>query len=344
MKKVLALLLIGALSLGMLAGCGNKQGGGQQAAAPSAGDEKTSAPAEGGDQADGPFIGISVPKAVTGWTAAVAFYAEKYCKDNNINYKLVQAESSNDQANQVDDLISQKPDAIVLLPQNDELATAAQAVLDAGITLVNFDRTLGAVTPDYYLAGDNPGCGSAGADWMVEKLGKDFTVAVCQVSGWGNISVERRDGFVNRLKEIAPDAKVIEGYASENASREDGLKLVTDVLQANPKLDAIFLVDDEQGCGALQAVKEANRSDIKALYAAGGGASIFLDEIAGSSFPIATVSYYPTMIQDAIQVAVDVKTGAAEHDAKTIKEAVVIDKDNLDEWKSSIGYDPDAPY
>ncbi|MEI3339367.1 MAG: substrate-binding domain-containing protein [Eubacterium sp.] len=343
MKKVLACLLVGVLSIGLLAGCGGKKDdGGQQAEAP-----KTSAEAEAPkDDASGdqPFIGISVPKASTGWTAAVTFYAEKYCKDNNLNYKLVQAESTNDQANQVDELISQKPDAIVLLPINDELATAAQTIKDAGITLVNFDRTLGATEPDYYLAGDNPGCGTAGADWMVKTLGEEFNVVICSVTSWGNIAEERKEGFKTRLAEIAPNAKVINEYASESASQEDGLKLMTDVLQSNPEIDAVFLVDDEQACGALQAIQEAGRTDIKALYAAGGGATNFLNRIPDSAFPIASVGYYPSMIADAIGIAVDVSTGAASHDARTIEEAVVISAENLDEWKASIGYDPDAPY
>lgn len=341
MKKVLAILLAGVLCLGVFAGCGNKEAD----KAPSAAKGETSAAAEEnkGDAGDDYLIGISVPKASTGWTAAITYYAEKYCEENGINYKIVQAESTNDQANQVDDLISQKPDAIVMNPMNDELATAAQKIMDEGIILVNFDRTLGGVTPDYYYAGNNPQCGAAGADWMVEKLGTDFSVAIISATSWGNIAEERKVGFQERLKEIAPDAKVVGEYASESASQEDGLKIATDVLTSNPELDAIFLVDDEQACGALQAINEANRTDIKALYAAGGGAATFLNKIPDSSFPIATVTYYPTMICDAIQVAVDVIHGETR-DAETIETPVVIDADNLEEVKESLGVDPNAPY
>ncbi len=339
MKKVLAILLTGVLCLGVFAGCGSKDDSQtQQGSSASASQEEEQA-----ETTDDYLIGISVPKASTGWTAALTYYAEKYCKENGINYKIVQAESTNDQANQIDDLISLKPDAIVLNPINDELATAAQKIMDEGITLVNFDRTLGGVTPDYYYAGDNPMCGSAGADWMVEKLGTDFTVAVISVTSWGNIAEERKVGFEERLAEIAPDATVVGEYASESASQEDGLKIATDVLTSNPELDAIFLVDDEQACGALQAISEAGRTDIKALYAGGGGATNFLNKIPDSSFPIATVTYYPTMICDAIQVAVDVINGGS-HDAETIETPVVIDADNLEEVKASLGYDPDSPY
>lgn len=335
MKKVLALLLTGVLCLGVLAGCGGKSDGNNGAT--SAGNEKKTE-ASGDD-----LICISVPKASTGWTAALTFYAEKYCKENSINYKIVQAESTNDQANQIDDLISMKPKAIVLTPINDELATAAQKIMDEGITLVNFDRTLGSVTPDYYYAGDNKQCGASGADWLVETLGKDFSVAVVSVTSWGNIAEERKVGFEERLKEIAPDAKIVNEYASESASQEDGLKVMADILQANPKLDAVFCVDDEQACGIFQAISEANRTDIKGLFAAGGGATNFLNKIPDSSFPIASVTYYPSMITSAIQIAVDVSNGKT-HDAKTIEQPVIIDAKSLDQVKETLGYDPSSPY
>lgn len=349
MKKVLAMMMIGLLSVGTLAGCG-KSGNNTGNEAPAEATEEavdTSAPAEEATAAaTDALIGISVPKAVTGWTAAVSYYAEKYCQDNGLNYKLVQAESTNDQANQIDDLISQSPAAIVLLPINDELATAAQTVEDADIPLVNFDRTLGSVTPDYYYAGDNPGCGAKGADWVAETIGADesFNVVICSVTSWGAIADQRKEAFKERLAEVAPNATILNEYASESASQEDGLKLMADVLQSNPQIDAVFLVDDEQACGALQAIDEAGRTDIKALYAAGGGATNFLNRIPGASFPIATVSYYPSMIQSAIQIAVDVVSDGPAHDATTIEDPVVIDATNVDSWKESIGYDEKAPY
>lgn len=345
MKKVLALALIGLMSVGLLAGCGSS-GGGDAAPAASAGGEAASAPAEA--SGDGPLILVSTPKAVTGWTAAVTYYAEKYLEENGINGSVTAAESTNDQANNIDDMLSQNPDAIVLLPINDELATAAQTVEDAGVTLVNFDRTLGSVTPDYYYAGDNPGCGKKGAEWMQQQFGdEEFTVVLLTVTGWGSIAEQRVEGFKEELANLCPNATILNGgeaYGSETASQEDGLKLMTDVLGANEQIDAVFLVDDEQAVGALQAIDEQGRDDIKALYAAGGGATVFLNKIPASSFPIATCSYYPTMIQSAIQIAVDVATGAAEHEATTIEDPVIIDSTNVDTWKTSIGYDENAPY
>lgn len=353
-RQVFAILLAGVLGAGLLAGCGGSASSSSNSSdSKSASSSSASAVSSGsGNNSDGKsvsdvMIGISVPKAVTGWTAAVSYYSEKYCKENNINYKLVQAESTNDQANQLDDLISMKPDAIVLNPINDELATAAQTVMDAGIPLINYDRTLGDTKPDYYYAGDNPGCGSKGADWIAETLGKDdaMNVVTISITSWGNIAQERLDGFKEELPKACPKAKIIGEYASESASQEDGLKVMADVLQSNPDIDVVFLVDDEQACGALQAIDEAGRTDIKALYAAGGGSTNFLNKMPDSSFPVATVSYHPSMIVKAIQEAVDVATGnGSKWKKETIEDPVVITKDNMEQWKKDIGYDPNSPY
>ena len=64
MKKLLALALALVMVLGMV-GCGEKE------------------PAEKTVK-----VGIAAPDVTHGWVAGVAYYAEKYCKDNNIDYKM----------------------------------------------------------------------------------------------------------------------------------------------------------------------------------------------------------------------------------------------------------------
>ena len=39
--------------------------------------------------ADGVKVGIAAPDVTHGWVAGVAYYAEKYCKDNNLDYKMM---------------------------------------------------------------------------------------------------------------------------------------------------------------------------------------------------------------------------------------------------------------
>ena len=69
MKKLIALLLVLAMALS-LAACGAKE------EAPKAEAAKTVK------------VGIVAPDVTHGWVAGVAYYAEKYCQDNGLEYKV----------------------------------------------------------------------------------------------------------------------------------------------------------------------------------------------------------------------------------------------------------------
>ena len=53
-------------------------------------------------------------------------------------------------------------------------------------------------------------------------------------------------------------------------TREDGLKDFTDILAANKQIDAVYSLDDETSIGALQAIEDAGRTDIKVITGGGG--------------------------------------------------------------------------
>lgn len=333
-KKILAVLLCMAMTMTIAAGCGS-----EKSSNASSGDKEKK------EESSEKVLGISVPKASTGWTAAVQYYAEKYCKENNINAKIVAAESTNEQANQMEELINMKCDTVLLLPINDELATAAKKVMDAGITLVNFDRTLGSTKPDYYIGGDNKGIGVDGAKYLKDKLGDSYTVVIAGISGWGAISEERIQGYKDTIKEISPDVEVLGEYSADNASQEAGLSLMTDILSANPEVDAVFSADDELGIGLTQAIKEANRTDIKAVIG-GGGAKGYMAKMSSPDFKdiwLGSATYSPSMINDAIDVAVKVMDGE-KCEESTIIPCDLVDRENVDQWRKDKNIDENAPY
>lgn len=335
-RKIWSILVCAALVAALMAGCGQKS---ENKGADEGNVTDT-------NEASGEkMMGISVPKASTGWTAAAQYYAERYCKEHNIDAKIVAAENTNEQANHVEELINMKCDVILLLPINDELATAAQKIMDAGITLVNFDRTLGDTQPDYYVGGDNPGVGVEGAKYLKDKLGDSYKVVITGISGWGAISEERIQGYKDTLKEISPDVEILGEYSAENASQEAGLALMTDILSANPEIDAVFSADDELGIGLTQAIKEAGRTDIKAVIG-GGGAKGYMAKMTSDDFKdvwLGSATYSPSMITDAISVAQKVLNGEA-CDAKTIIPCDLVDKTNVKEWRTDHNIDDNAPY
>lgn len=293
---------------------------------------------------DGPLVGISTPDNPTGWVGAVQWCAQNKAEELGLNFKLVTAPDANDQANDIEELISLGCEYIILFPQNDELAVAAQKVKDAGITLINFDRTLGATEPDYYVAGDNFGMGVAGGEYICEKLGEEGgKVVIMNIPNYGAIFTERVDGFKSVAAEH-PELEIVGEYASDDGAPETVLPVMADVLTANPQIDAIYSTDDEMSQGILQAIKEAGREDIKVVTGGGGAQSYFKLFDQYPNIWASSQTYSPYMMNDVVQLCADLISGAKEYEQTTIIPTENVDRENYKEYMEKNGITEDAPY
>lgn len=331
-KKVLAALLCLAMTVGVLAGCTStgKSDAGKNKTAESDSKEK---------EGDG-IIGIALPSADHGWMAGCIYYAQQKVEELGLKegsgYKILTSENVNDQANDIDELISLGCTSIVLLPHNDEVSTAAQKIVDEGINLVVFDRK---VDVDYtaYVAGNNAGIGSEGAKYLGEALGGKGTIAVMSAPSVGSVSVERTEAFEKTMKADYPDVTLIP-VTADGFTQEAGLAMATDMLTANPQIDAVFSIDDEPSLGILQAIKEAGRTDIQ-YVSGGGGAQSWYDKIQNESdITCFTETYSPSMIGDAIETAYDITQG------KTVEKDTIIEPTTIDSKNVADYLDADSPY
>lgn len=277
---------------------------------------------------DRPFIGISVPNATHGWTGAVIDYAQEALEIYGVDGRVVTADDVNKQSNDLEDLIAQGVDAIVILPiEGSPLTPAAQAVLDAGIPLVNFDRELDNQTYTALVRGDNTGIGTNGGAWLVEQLGGSGNVFM--LSGPPvSVTTQRDDGFRSAIE--GTDITVV-GLQDGGYNREGGYSVMENALVANPQIDAVFAIDDEMALGALQAIREAGRSDVRFLTGAGGNSEFFSTITDESSIEMATFLYSPKMIQDAVEVAIQIVNGEQVPRVTTIP-ADRVGRDNVAEY------------
>lgn len=348
MKKSLILVVCIALVVAMFAGCAApaetpSAEASEPAAESSAPAEESAEASEPAAEGEGPLVGISVPNNPTGWVAAVQWTAKNTAEELGLNYVLTASNSVNEQANHIDELIQMGCEYIVLFPDNDELAVAAQKVKDAGITLVDFDRTLGDVEPDYYVAGDNFGMGVAGGEYIVEKLGEEGgDVVIMNIPSYGAIFTERADGFKSVAAEH-PELNILGEYASDNGAPETVLTVMADVLTKHQNIDAIYSTDDEMSQGILQAIKEAGRTDIKVITG-GGGAKTYFDLF--DDFPdiwVSSQTYAPYMMADAVKV-VDKLIKGEEVEQTTIIPTQNVDRTNVEQYLTDNGITEDAPY
>lgn len=293
---------------------------------------------------DEPLVGISVPQAPTGWVAATQWSARNTAERLGLNYRLLASENENEQANHIDELIQMNCEIIVLFPHNDTLAAAGQRVMDAGITLVNFDRTLGDVVPDYYVAGNNRQMGIIGAEYIGEKLGGEGQVVIVSIPAYGEIFAERVQGFRDTVAEKYPDIEILEEYGASNGAPETGLALMTDILTAQQQIDAVYSTDDELSIGLIQAIAEANRMDeIKAITGGGGAQAYFkvMDEYPDMA--ISSQTYDPYMMGTCVEIAARILDGE-EVEQTTIIPARTLDKDTYQAWLDELYITEDSPY
>ncbi|MBS4195652.1 ABC transporter substrate-binding protein [Lederbergia citri] len=282
-------------------------------------------------------IGILAPAVTHGWVAAVAYNAEARAKElsNDIDYQIQTSSNAEEMTSQLDDLMTWGAEAIVAFPQWEGMEVPIQKALDAGIKVVNFDIVIDAKGV-YRVSGDNEDMGIQGAKYIVDKIGKEGNVVMLEVPTSGSVSELRKKGFVDTMKEIAPDMK-IETYATK-FTREDGLKDFADILTSTPKIDAVYSMDDETSIGVLQAIDEAGRTDIKVVTGGGGMQEYFKMMPENENIWIESALYSPAMVKDAVDVALKLLNGESVEEVKVIP-TTIVDRDNYKDF-----LDDNSPY
>jgi ribose transport system substrate-binding protein len=282
-------------------------------------------------------IGILAPAVTHGWVAAVAYNAEQRCKElsDKVEYKLYTSSNAEEMTTQLDDLETWGAQAIVAFPQWEGMEVPIQAAIDKGITVVNFDIAIDA-TGVYRVSGDNEGMGVEGAKYIVNKIGTEGTVVVLEVPTSGSVSELRKKGFMDTIATIAPKMKILT-YATK-FTREDGLKDFADILTSNPKIDAVYSMDDETSIGVLQAIKEANRTDIKVVTGGGGMQEYFNMMPTNTNIWLESATYSPAMVRDAVDEAVAI-LGGEKVDAVKIIPTNIVDRDTYKQY-----LDANSPY
>ncbi len=330
MKKFLAMMLALCMVFALCA-CGQQAAPAEEA--PAAEAEAPAAEAPAAEEAAAPEIkvGIAAPDATHGWVAGVAYYAEKYCKDNGYEYKVTTSSDAAEMAANLSDLVAWGATLVVSFPQWAGMETAMQEVIDAGIPVVNFDVDVDC-QGIYKVTGDNYDMGYQSAKFIIEKAGDAATIAVLDVPSSGSVAELRKQGFYDYLAEVGYDTSNIFEIVTA-FTRDDGLKDVADLLEANDHIDALFSMDDETSIGAIQAITEAGRTDIKAITG-GGGCQEYFNMIADEQYAglgLASALYSPAMIEDAIDTGIALLNGETPESVIVIP-TTIVSADNVADY------------
>ena len=138
----------------------------------------------------------------------------------------------------------------------------------AKIPVIAFDSGVDSDIPATTATTDNIAAAALAADKMAELIGKAGDVAVVVHDQTSRTGIDRRDGFVNRIKSTYPNIKVV----SVQYGGGDHLKsteITKSILQANPKLKGMFGANEGSAIGVVNGAKEMKRKLVIIGYDSG---------------------------------------------------------------------------
>ncbi|NML45097.1 ABC transporter substrate-binding protein [Ramlibacter sp. G-1-2-2] len=138
----------------------------------------------------------------------------------------------------------------------------------AKVPVVAFDSGVDSDIPVTTATTNNKAAAALAADKMADLIGKNGEVAVVAHDQTSRTGVDRRDGFVDRMKANYPNVKIVTvqyGGGDHLKSTE----ITKSILQAYPNLKGIFGTNEGSAIGVVNGVKEMKRKVVIVGYDSG---------------------------------------------------------------------------
>jgi ribose transport system substrate-binding protein len=232
------------------------------------------------------------------------------------------------QINQIEDLISQKIDAIFLNPVDWEAIRPALAALNsAKIPVINFDaevKDMDLVTA--YAGSDNKNAGYVCGVDLVKRFPNGGPIAILDSPTMNSVR-DRIDGFY----------EAIEGKGFNVVYQKDSLgdlptamRNTEDLLQSNPEVVAIMGGNDPTALGALAACKTANRTDVL-IYGVDGSPEAKAAIAEGGQFAGSGAQSPIAIAEESVKLGYKVLKGEP-YDKRIPVKTFMINKENVEQY------------
>jgi ribose transport system substrate-binding protein len=215
-------------------------------------------------------------------------------KAKELGYDLIVLDSQNDTAKElsnVEDALNQNIKALLLNPVDSAAARAAIQEAEAQkVPVLTLDRSAKGVTVASHIASDNVAGGKLAGELIVQQLGGKGNVVELQGQPGTDAARDRSNGFRQALA-AAPRLKIVASQPA-NFDRTQGLNVMENILQAHPKVDAVFAADDEMALGAIKAIQAAR---LKIIVVGFDGTPDALAAVKNGTM-FATIAQQPSLI------------------------------------------------
>jgi ribose transport system substrate-binding protein len=334
MKKILVLILAVLMTMAFVACAQNDSSPSPAEESPSESVEPSVEPSE---EPSEPVamkkVAISLPPADNAWQAALlGSIEEAIAGDTEIEWTVKNAVDNADQQNILTTFKDGGYDLIACLPGDGTLMTTVmEEIFDAGIPTVIIDRNIASEKYTSFVAEDNYSCGVMAADYIGKFFEGQEDIKLVNLRSYTGIPIDldRYQGFADTIAKYTNIEIIGEGDGEFNSTA--GFNAMSDLLAANDKIDVVFTHDDESTTGAMTAIEQQERTDIKLITGMGGTVTALNEIKADNTIHKATSSYFPRIGAQAVDVIREYfKTGKIEQD--NVKESTLITKDNVDDF------------
>jgi ribose transport system substrate-binding protein len=224
--------------------------------------------------------------------------------------KLVIADAQQDnskQVAQVETFIRQKPDLLIVAPNERAALTAVMGqAMEAHIPVICLERDI--LQPNYttYIHSDNTAIGRLAGEFIVDYLTQKYGSPkgnVVQMRGLLGVEGEiKRDSGAKEILEKYPEIHIVAEPVADwiQAKAKDRM---TEVLRAQPSIDVLYSHNDPMAVGAYLAAKELGREKaiafigVDGLDGEAGGVKKVEDGILAATF------VYPLCVDKTVEIA-----------------------------------------
>ncbi len=255
MKKFTALLLVALMTVVTLSACGSNNSDSPSKSSANNGGTKA-----GGDKK------IYIPIISKGFQhqfwQAVKAGAEKAATEFNVEITFEGPETEAQVDKQIEMLqaaLDKKPSAIGFAALDSQASIPLlQKAKDAGIPVIAFDSGVDSDIPITTASTNNVAAAALAADKMAELIGGEGEVGVIVHDQTSVTGVDRRDGFVNRIKEKYPNIKIVDiQYGGGDHLKSTDLAKA--MIQAHPNIKGFFGSNEGSAVGVINAVTELKK-------------------------------------------------------------------------------------
>ncbi len=285
--KLLALALVVVLALGLLAGCGNKQGDDAQTDG-SAGD-------------DGEFlVGLTLMFYDDPYFLDMRNTVKDYCDARGWGFTEFDAAADAAlQSDAVENMIASGIDALVIAPVDaSALVPSVKKCNELGIPVICVDAGVDDGDMLSFVESDNYEAGVICAQHLVEALGGKGNICITNCPS-GSAARDREEGFRKVLEEY-PDIVILD--AQESVSQTKGMEIADTWAVAYPDIDGVFCIDDNSALGVSAAFENAG---ISCPIVSVDGSSTVTQDILDGGMHLGTICTQPILIAAKAMEALD---------------------------------------